>query len=218
MTSFPKSTPVLIHSLSTRTDLNGKTGTVIKTLDGERVRVKLNGAENPVLIKPSNLSYESCDTSLLKAEWEGMKYTAPEDDPTEPYELGLVHEDAQCRQIVQEGVFPSPVEFEDLMRYRNSVRPSDTFFDTYAKHPEVIYSSVARLFFSSFTDEFEARALVIGYELHELGEMKTMQTSFYAFSDVVQKMAWHEHGSPIMGTSFYKKLEFAWDGVGHWYA
>ena len=87
----------------------------MKTLNGgERVGVKLNGAEDSVLIKPSNLSYESCDTSVLKAEWERMKYTPPDDDPTEPYELGLAHEDAQCRQIIQEGVFPSPGEFEDL--------------------------------------------------------------------------------------------------------
>ena len=47
--------------------------------------------------------------------------------------------------------------------------PVDQCADALHAHPALVYESIARLFYSSFTDDDESKARAVGVELNEKG-------------------------------------------------
>ena len=55
-------------------------------------------------------------------------------------------------------------------------------------HSALVYESIARLFYASFTDDVKRKAHAVGVELNEKGGMPLMWVVYYGFSQSVMMM------------------------------
>ena len=81
-------------------------------------------------------------------------------------------------------------------------------------HQEIVYQSVAKLFYTTCTDTQRAKA--VGEELNTAGGIRLMRCAFYAFKWVVVKFLTDMEIEPWYAQVFYIYIEVAWDGVGEW--
>ena len=176
----------------------------------------------------------------LKEEWRSAQYTPPaddtahllaEDDPDyEPFELSATYEDQQCRELIEAARFPTSGEcltvVQDWCRRANLAPsnapcftravPVDACADALHAHPALVYESIARLFYSSFTDDDKSKARAVGVELNEKGGMPLMWVVYYGFSQVVKEMETEASGRLRWASAFYHGVSHAWEGVGNW--
>lgn len=167
----------------------------------------------------------------LKEEWIAAKYTPrddtshllPEDDPEyEPYELSVTYEDEQCRSLIKTAEFPSMHMFMKLMQdwclsiSLRDLEMADACAQALCKNAELAYTSVARLFYAIYTDEFEAKARSIGETLNKVGYMPMMWVAFYGFSNTVKKMEHGQSGKLRWAHAFHPQVSAAWNNIGDW--
>ena len=82
----------------------------------------------------------------------------------------------------------------------------------------LFYESIARLFYSSFTDDNKSKARAVGVELDEKGSIPLMWVVYYGFSQVVTEMEKEASGRLRWASAFYQGVSHAWSGVGDWRA
>ena len=91
---------------------------------------------------------------------------------------------------------------------------ADDLLLTFGMHQEIVYQSVAKLFYATCTDTQRAKA--VGEELNTAGGIRLMRCAFYAFKWVVAKFLTDMEIEPWYAQVFYIYIEVAWDGVGEW--
>ena len=170
----------------------------------------------------------------LKEKWKAAKYTPPDEDTDhllteehpdyEPIELSQTCEEELARKVIEEGTFPSKHQFHAMMQEWCLKTTLTNNFEFWAPalndHHELVYESVARLFYMSLTDEFETKARRIGEELDARGGMPLMQVVYYGVSHAAKSASDElpESDPAKMGavSTIYYMVSDAFNGVGDW--
>ena len=156
----------------------------------------------------------------LKAEWKAAAYTAPQDDE----ELAL--EEELGRTLIEEVTFPTEHDFYKMMQdwclraSLSDLETSEVWARALKEHHELVYTSVAKLFYASLTDAYKTKARRIGQELDAEGGMPLMQLVYYGISHATKMVADELPGSDSDKmraiASVYYMVSVAFDGVGEW--
>lgn len=145
----------------------------------------------------------------LKAEWCAAKYT-PEQDGEHDEELA--YEEAQMRSIVETSTFPSR---EELLSWVLHAYPQ--FEGILPQHTNLVYASVAKIFYATCTDACREKVRAVGEELNAAGGLKLMQCAYYAFSIVaVQAAGAKGPGWDPFGRVMHRLVASYFDGIGDW--
>ena len=146
----------------------------------------------------------------------------PATESDEPYHLSEAYETEQIRKIVSEAEYPSRAAFGALVRQHVS-RLGDEHADAFDADEDLVYESVAKLFYASAThdwpagEQFKHKARQVGVALNAEGGFALMQCGFYAFSWLVQQLERKVTGGSHPWTSaFTKPVEWSFSGVGEW--
>ena len=152
--------------------------------------------------------------SALKTDWHNADYSPHIDEE-------IAREQAVVRRVISDAEFPDPAEFTEVVQSANRLAFVDdlaAFADdlllTFGMHQEIVYQSVAKLFYTTCTDTQRAKA--VGEELNTAGGIRLMRCAFYAFRWVVAKFLTDMEIEPWYAQVFYIYIEVAWDGVGEW--
>ena len=152
--------------------------------------------------------------TALKTDWLNADYSPHIDEE-------IAREQAVVRRVISDAEFPDPAEFTEVVQSANRLAFADdlaVFADdlllTFGMHQEIVYQSVAKLFYATCTDTQRAKA--VGEELNTAGGIRLMRCAFYAFKWVVAKFLTDMGIEPWYAQVFYIYIEVAWNGVGEW--
>ena len=159
--------------------------------------------------------------TALKTDWLNADYSPHTDEE-------IAREQAVVRRVISDAEFPDPTEFTEFVQsaYRLAFADdlavfaddlavfADDLLLTFGMHQEIVYQSVAKLFYATCTDTQRAKA--VGEELNAAGGIRLMRCAFYAFKWVVAKFLTDMEIEPWYAQVFYIYIEVAWDGVGEW--
>lgn len=148
--------------------------------------------------------------TALKTDWLNADYSPHIDEE-------IAREQAVVRRVISDAEFPDPTEFTEVVQSASRLAFADDLLLTFGVHQEIVYQSVAKLFYATCTDALRARARAIGEELNAAGGIRLMRSAFYAFKWLVAKFLTDMGIEPWYSTQvFYIYIEVAWDGVGEW--
>ena len=152
--------------------------------------------------------------TALKTDWLNADYSPHIDEE-------IAREQAVVRRVISGAEFPDPAKFTEVVQSACRLAFADdlaAFADdlllTFGMHQEIVYQSVAKLFYTTCTDTQRAKA--VGEELNTAGGIRLMRCAFYAFKWVVAKFLTDMEIEPWYAQVFYIYIEVAWDGVGEW--
>ena len=139
-------------------------------------------------------------------------------------EQEMANERAQVRRIVSDADFPSQESFKAFVKPHLGRLGMDHVCAFHISE-DLIYQSVRTLFFASGEDDwplgadFKGKARQVGVALNNAGNFVTMQTGFYCFTWLVQKLERDLTGkSPEHAGAFAfdPPVSCAFSGVGEW--
>ena len=146
--------------------------------------------------------------NTLKTEWLAANKT-PHADPD------VAREDEQAMQLIKDVVFPNRHEFHDHFVWANDKVNAD-YLGLFVRHEQLVYDSVAMLFYASKTDALQHTAQDVGRELHEKGGIKLMQTVYYGYSWLVRKFLHDRNKAGWIAQVLYSDIDRNWNHVGNW--
>ena len=105
-------------------------------------------------------------------------------------------------------------------RSRSNFEESEVWARALKRHHELVFKSVAKLFYLSLTDEYKTKARRIGQELDAKGGMALMQLVYYGISHATKMVADElpDSDSDKMRaiSTIYYMTSVAFHGVGEW--
>jgi len=109
-----------------------------------------------------------------KDEWLAAVYTPHKD-------AGVANEEAMIRNVIAEVNFPDLAGFTEYFIQCNA-NVNGGYLQVFHNNTLLVYTSVARLFYASCTDEFTTNAKEIGRMLHEKGGIELMRCVYHGLS------------------------------------